>query len=861
MPSLTRAAALERAASIHVDSYEIDLDLTRGAERFDSVTTITFGATEPGLTTFLDVRPALLRSATLNGVPLDPASLRDGRLPLPNLAAHNEVVVDAEMAYTNNGQGLHRFVDPADGRTYVYAASFLDQAPSIFGCFDQPDLKAPVSVTVAVDPTWMVAGNGVAAETRPGQWVLATTPPLATYFVTVVAGPYHAVRDQHDGIPLALYARTSIAAALQAQAGEIFALTRACLDRYHELFGVRYPFGAYQQAFVPEFTMGAMENPGCVTFRDEYVFSSAVTDAEREQRALVIAHEMAHMWFGDLVTMRWWDDLWLNESFAEYLGHRVAVECTEFTNAWTTFAIGTKAWGYAADQRPSTHPVSADVVDTDEALLNFDGISYAKGAAVLRQLAAVIGDEAFLTGLRTYFGVHAYGNATLDDLLVALGDASGRDLHEWARLWLRTVGVSTLRLSATRTVTDEYAEVVLTQESPHAMRPHRLRIGSYRRDESGVTTRRDSVDVDIEPGNHGGTVITALAGRPATDLLLVNDDDLTYARVRLEPADLDRLAEVLPSVGDPLARALLWMVAWDVTRDAEWDALRFVDLCAAELPRESDVAVFGEVLGYARDVAVDRFVPPDLADAARRSLAHACRLAFDVAGDARDSGKQLAAVRGMITCAGPDDVTWLRRWLTDPVAFDERGPHAEPPGRPLDTELRWLIAGRLATLGTFDEADIDGELARDRTAITSQHAVRARASRPEPAVKAAVWERLIHDDTLSNRVLFANARGFWQPGQVSLTASYVDRYVAEMPAMAARRSAQVAERVARFAFPAYAIDAGSLALMTRMRDDESLVPALRRALIDETDELARSVAARDLAAKLQQARDDERTVT
>jgi aminopeptidase N len=849
VPSLTRAAAHERAASIRVDAYDVDLDLTRGDERFGSVTTIEFSATGPGLATFVDVRPHALRSVSLNGIPIDPMIWRDGRLPLTDLAVRNVLVVDAEMSYTNTGQGLHRFTDPADGRTYLYAANFLDQAPTMFACFDQPDLKAPYTLHVTADPAWIVAGNAVATPVAPGRWDLGPTPPLATYFVTLIAGPYHAVHDEHEGIPLAIYARASLAAALDQQAAELFAITRACFDRYHELFRVRYPFGPYQQAFVPEFTMGAMENPGCVTLRDDYVFTSAVTDADREQRALVIAHEMAHMWFGDLVTMSWWDDLWLNESFAEYLGHRVTAEVTEFTTAWTTFTLGTKAWGYAADQRPSTHPISADVGDTDEALLNFDGISYAKGAAVLRQLVALLGDEVFFAGLRAHFDAHAYGNASLADLLEVLGEASGRDLTEWAHVWLRTVGVSTLRLTTAYDETGTYADVRVTQESPHGLRPHRIRVGAYV-ESGGSTTRREVVDVDIDPHRENGSVdVDALRGRPVADLLLPNDEDLTYAKIRLAPADLRRLAVLLPTVRDSLARALLWGSAWDLTRDAERAADWFVDLCRIALPVEPDVAIFAEVVGYARDYAVARYLPSDTAAAARRTLTAAGRSAFDRADG--DPGRRLAAARAMITCAGPDDVDWLWDWL-DPTGITRPGDVA------LDAELRWLIVGQLATLGAVGDAAIDAEFERDRTAIAAEHAASAHAARPDEAAKAAAWATLIDDDNRSNRLLFAVARGFWQPGQGDLLAPYVDRYVADLPAMAAQRTAQVAERIATLAFPSYAVDAGSLAAMTRMRDDESLVPGLRRTLIDETDELARSVAARDLAASLRRARHDER---
>ena len=401
MPSLSRAEAVARRAAISVESYLVDLDLTGDGPHFRSRTEIHFTAV-PGAETFVELKPARLLAVRLDDRDLDIAGLDENRLPLTGLDGRHTLHVEAEMAYSRTGEGIHRFVDPADGETYLYAMSFLDEAQRIFAAFDQPDLKAPVTLSVTAPPEWTVAANApVAAEPAPGRWEFAPTPPLATYLVTLIAGPYHVRRDSHDGIPLALYCRRSLAAHLDADAEEIFTVTRQCFDRFHELFAERYPFGKYDQAFVPEFNAGAMENPGLVTFRDDLVFRSAVTESQRELRATTIAHEMAHMWFGDLVTMRWWDDLWLNESFAEYLGTRVTAEATRFDQAWTTFALRRKAWGYAADQRPSTHPVApAEVTDAAQALTNFDGISYAKGAAVLRQLVAWLGDEAFLAGLQ-----------------------------------------------------------------------------------------------------------------------------------------------------------------------------------------------------------------------------------------------------------------------------------------------------------------------------------------------------------------------------------------------------------------------------------------------------------------------------
>ncbi|MBN9618627.1 MAG: aminopeptidase N, partial [Actinobacteria bacterium] len=474
MSSLSRETARERAREITVTGYDVALDLTGDSARhFRSVTTIRFESAT-GATTFVDVAPHEIGTARLNGEPLDPAGLDRAtrRLPLRPGAGSNELVVDAVMTYSHDGEGLHRHVDPADGRTYLYAMSFLDAAPRWFACFDQPDLKAPVRLTVDCPPDWVVAGNGPARPLGPGRWEIVSAGPLATYFTTLVAGPYHALREVHDGIPLTLLARQSLAQHLDRDREELFAHTRQALDGLHELFGVRYPWGEYVQAFVPEFNAGAMENPGCVTLRDPLVFRSQVTDAERRDRAMVITHEAAHMWFGDLVTMRWWDDLWLNESFAEYLGYRVVGD-----RGWVSFGARRKSWGYAADRRPSTHPVAGNgAADAASALTEFDGISYAKGASVLRQLAAHLGDDLFLAGLRAYIVGHAGGNAELADLLAAWRAAGARD-----------PGYDTLHADGDQ----------LRRETPNgAGRPHAIAVTAYGADGTALATRPVAVTAD-----------------------------------------------------------------------------------------------------------------------------------------------------------------------------------------------------------------------------------------------------------------------------------------------------------------------------------------------------------------------------
>ncbi|MFI7026529.1 aminopeptidase N [Micromonospora sp. NPDC049900] len=829
MPSLSRAESTARGASISVVSYHVDLDLTGGDERFRSLVTIRFRAT--GRETFAEVKPATLLAVRLNDRDLDPAALDDNRLALTGLAEENTLTVEAEMAYTNTGEGLHRFVDPADGETYLYAMSFLDDVQRIFAAFDQPDLKAPVTLTVTAPEHWTVAANGaLAANPAPGRWEFVPTLPIATYFFTLIAGPWHVRRDSHDGIPLGVYCRRSLAEHLDADADEIFTITRQCLDRFHQLFTERYPFGKYDQAFVPEFNAGAMENPGLVTFRDDYVFRSAVTDSERELRATTIAHEMAHMWFGDLVTMRWWDDLWLNESFAEYLGTRVTAEATRFDQAWTTFALQRKAWGYAADQRPSTHPVAPErVADAAEGLLNFDGISYAKGASVLRQLVAWLGDEAFLAGLNDHFARHRFGNATLADLLDSLAAASGRDLTDWAQAWLRTAQVNTLRSEVRLDADGRYAEAAVVQTAPPShpvLRPHRIGVGRYAVD---GTAERQEIDLDPK-SDDGRTLLTGLVGEPAAAVLLPNDGDLTFAKIRLDPASADAVSLLLPELADPLARALLWGEALDAATDGERPVQAVVDLIGAALPTETEVIIAEDVLALSRSL-VDRYLDPAARRAALDRIADACRRLLD--GAAPGESLQLAAVRGLI--AVTTDADLLGGWLAG------RG---VPAGLAVDTELRWSVLARLVTLGAAGESEIAAEAAADPSAAGAERAAACRAALPDPAAKQAAWEIIVSNTELSNRLVEATAAGFWRPEQAELTAEYVTRYFDDMPAAARLRTPWVADGVAKLAFPRYAVARSTREAAAALLARDDLTPGLRRVVTDADDDLRRALDAR-----------------
>ncbi|MFF9325482.1 aminopeptidase N [Streptomyces sp. NPDC014776] len=829
MSVLTRDEAQTRAQLLDVHRYTIDLDLTTGDETFDSRTLIRFTA-RTDADTFVELKPAELRTVTLDGHPLDPESLDGNRLPLKNLTAgEHELRVHAAMRYSRTGEGMHRFTDPSDGETYVYTQLFMEDVQRVFAAFDQPDLKAVFDLTVTAPEGWTVLANGVTEQLADGRWKAASTPLISTYLVAVAAGPWHSVRTEHRGLPFGIHCRRSLAPHLDADAEEILDITRACFDRYHEKFAEPYPFDSYDQAFVPEFNAGAMENPGLVTFRDEFVYRSAVTDTERQTRAMVIAHEMAHMWFGDLVTLKWWDDIWLNESFAEYMGYQTTLEATRFTQPWVEFGVTRKAWGYDADQRPSTHPVAPDAVpDTASALLNFDGISYAKGASALRQLVTWLGEKDFLAGINTHFARHRFANATLADFIDSLASATDRDVHAWAEAWLRTTGVDTL----TPRISGSNGDRVLTVD--HAgSRPHRIAVGLYDQDltDEGRLMLRERVEIDVPL-----TEPQPLGKKPA--LLLLNDGDLTYAKVRFDAGSFDTVRAALSGLPDALTRAVVWNALRDAVRDGELPPTAYLDAARAHLPHERDLALVQGVLAFAHGQIADRYVHPGQRPAALATLADLCRDLIRRTEDGDHPGLRLIAVRHYIdTAAHPDTIA---AWLADGTV---------PGGPELDPELRWRVLTRLAVLGAVDEATIAAELDRDPSATGQEGAARCRAALPEADAKARAWEAMFAGDDLSNYLFTATAQGFWQPEQADLVRPYVERYYADAVAVAARRGPAMADAAGRWAFPVHAVDAHTLRLGEECLRDAGPIPALRRKLADQLDDLARALRVRGEAGE------------
>lgn len=837
MSVLTRDEAQLRAQFLDVHRYTIALDLTTGEDTFDSRTVIRFTARAAG-DTFVDVKPAALRSVTLDGRTLDPAGLDGNRLALTGLdAGEHELRIEADMRYSRTGEGMHRFTDPTDGETYVYTQLFMEDVQRVFAAFDQPDLKAVFELTVTAPEEWTVLGNGIAepASETGGQersgartWSIAATPLISTYLVAVAAGPWHSVRTEHAGLPFGLHCRRSLAPHLDADADEILDITRACYDRYHEKFKEPYPFDSYDQAFVPEFNAGAMENPGLVTFRDEFIYRSAVTDTERQTRAMVIAHEMAHMWFGDLVTLTWWDDIWLNESFAEYMGYQTLTEATRFTDTWVDFAIGRKPWGYEADQRPSTHPVAPDpaaVPDTASALLNFDGISYAKGASALRQLVAWLGEKDFLAGINIHFARHKFANATLAHFIDSLAQATDRDVHAWAAQWLRTTGVDTL----TPVIGGSETGWTLDVERDGS-RPHRIAVGTYDADaaEPDRLVARGLIELDLpltgEPPVRPGR-------RPA--LVLLNDGDLSYAKVRLDAASWKTALRALSGLPDPLTRAVIWNAARDMVRDGELAPAAYLDAARAHLPYETDLALVQGVLAFAAGQITDRYLAPADRPAGLAALTAICRDLMRRTEDGNHPGLRLTAVRHRIDAAGQPDT--LQDWL---------GSGSVPGGPELDPELRWRILTRLAVLGAIDNATIDAELDRDPSATGQEGAAHCRAALPDPAAKADAWARLFGSDDLSNYLFTATAKGFWQPEQAELVEEYIARFYPDATALADRRGPAIAEAAGRYAFPVHAIDEESLRLGQNHLAGTPMIPALHRRLTDQLDDLRRALKVR-----------------
>jgi aminopeptidase N len=841
---ITRAECTERARLLRVHGYDVELDLTGGPETFRSTSVIRFACAEPGASSYADLLATTVHEIILNGAPVDPASAyANGRIALTGLAEQNTLRVTAECAYGTDGAGLVRSADSADGRIYTFTQFAAAHARQVFANFEQPDLKATFAFHVTVQRQWIVVSNQPAAEPVPAAggdaavWHFEPTPRISTYLTAIAAGEYHLVRESHttpDGqvIPLALACRQSMLAYLEA--GEVFGIARQGLNYFTGLFGTGYPFAKYDQVFVPD-NAGAMENVGCVIVTESLLFRSKVTDSKREQRATVILHEMAHQWFGDLVTMRWWQDLWLNESFAELLGIQATEEATRFTTAWTTFCGGLKAGAYLQDRLSSTHPIAGDVATLSEAESNFDSISYAKGAAVLRQLAAYTGRDNFFAGLRAYFAEHGWGNATLADLLAALGASSCRDLADWSKAWLETAGPNTLRPDFTLDADGNFSSFAVLQEAPvehPTLRPHHISIGLYDRDADGALVRTHRAETDLAGPR---TDVPGLAGQPQPDLVLLNDDDLDYAIVRFDERSLATLTESIGNFEDDLARAVCWSAVTDMASQAELSVPAFVQMATAGMGRERSVPVLESVHSTAslllQQTAHPAYVPEGKAALAGEGIA-----LLRAAEPGSDLQLAWARLLGW-TATAPDQLDFIAGLLHG---------SAKVTGLAVDTELRWRLLRRLAATGRAGDTEIDAELASDATDAGRRAALGCRAAIPDAEHKAAAWRLVAESTELGLEDSREVARSFNMAEHAHLLAPYSEAYFAQLPAIWAARTGWMRLWLGGMLFPYPTASPELLRRIGAFLASPGIDPALARVVIEGRDTAEKALRSRAL---------------
>ena len=801
--NLSRNEAKDRAEHLYVNSYAVTLDVTKGEETFYSKSEVSFTCNKPGYSTFIDAVGRSVISATLNGAAVDVSKFDGESIFLTNLAADNTLVIEMEAEYSKSGEGLQRSVDPADGEIYLYSQGETAHIRNMFACFDQPSLKATFTLTVTTPGHWQaVSNNPVESKTTKGElveWKFTTTPRIATYLDALIAGPYSSVHDVYKGakeIPLGIYCRKSMMQYLDPE--DIFLITKQGFEYFEKVFGLAYPFEKYDQIAVVDFNFGAMENAGAVTFREDVlVFRSHMPEKAYLSRANTILHEMAHMWFGDMVTMFWWDDLWLNESFAEWSSYLALSESTRFKGAWTEFNSARKNWAYRQDQLSSTHPIIADMVDMEAVNANFDGITYAKGASVLHQLVAHVGRPQFIAGLQKYFAKHAWGNTTLNDLLVELEASSGRKLDTWVHTWLQTAGVNTLRPQL-EIDGDTYTSVVISQEVPlvpagsKELRPHRLAVGLY--DISGDSLNlRKSVELDVVGAS---TVVTELAGEKVADLLLINDRDLSYAKLRFDDRSIATLKKYLGRLNDPLARALSWAAIWDMHRDAQISSADFIEIALSGLAGENDDAIVNIVIGQL-GTSVEGYASDANRDKYRERLAAGFWNLMQSSAPASDL--QLLYSRAFAANAHtPEQIKNVRGIL-----------NGEIKGLKVDTDRRWDFLIALTERGATTQAELDAELATDNTTSGNLLFETAKAATPNAEAKAYAFNTVMHQDAQTS-VRSALVAGFQRPIQRHLLTPFVDLYFENLLSEWESKSYEGAAKFVTGMYPSWIISQSTL---------------------------------------------------
>ena len=839
--NLLRTEAQDRAQALNVESYLVKLDVTVGDKEFATETTIKFSSNEAGKSTFLDAMTSSVSMIELNGEQLDPSTHSDGtRIMLPSLLAENTLVIHSRGLYSNSGEGLHRFVDPVDNEVYLYTQFEVPDARRMFPVFEQPDLKATFEFQVTGPAKWQMVSN----QTTPtpeingdtATWKFAPTPRISSYITAIIAGPYAVWRDElvsSDGrvIPLGVFCRSSLSEHMDPE--YIFEKTKQGFAYFENLFDFPYPFEKYDQLFVPDFNAGAMENAGAVTFTETYVFRSAVTDATKERRVVTILHELAHMWFGDLVTMKWWNDLWLNESFAEYASTLATAEATEWTEAWTTFASLEKNWAYRQDQLPSTHPIVATINDLDDVQVNFDGITYAKGASVLKQMVAWVGQEPFMRGVASYFKKHQWQNTQLKDLLVELEAESGRDLSNWSKLWLETAGVNTLKPLITKDENGVITSFAIAQtaiEEHPTIRPHRLAIGFFQLNQ-GKLQKISSLEVDIDGPL---TQINELVGKSMPDLVLLNDEDLAYAKIRLDENSREIALSNLSGIEDSLARTLVWTAAWDATRDGETPARQFIDLVLNHIGPETESTT---ILTLLRQLVTTGtlYVAPEHREATLSKIADGLIALSEQAAPGSDSQLQFTKFVPQFARTA-EQLNWMQEILSGSNVIE---------GLKVDADLRWELLVGLCVGGVATETHIAAELKRDNTAGGQKFAAAARAALASKADKASAWHALVETQDYSNTLVSSASMAFGRVNDLVLLEPYLEKYMNSALTIWNSRSYQIASYLLNNLYPIQ-LASTQLAEATKAliaKPEIEAIPALRRILVESLAGLERGLKA------------------
>jgi len=796
--NISRSEAQERSRHISVESYDVFLDVSQDADTFIAKSTVTFSCNLPGYDTFIDAVAVRIITATLNGQAIDTSSFDGESVFLKNLAKDNVLVIESEVAYSKTGEGLQKSVDPADQEIYLYSQGETAHIRKMYSCFDQPNLKAIFNLSVLTPKHWQALSNSPVAEEKiEGEFKrtkFLPTPPISTYITAFVAGPYHHVHDEYVGekvVPLGIYCRKSLAD--DVDPAEIFQHTKEGFAYFEKTFGLAYPFEKYDQVAVVDFNWGAMENSGVVTFREEIlVFRSRVTDRNRQARAHVILHEMAHMWFGNMVTMGWWDDLWLNESFAEWTSYLALVEGTRFKQGWASFISEGKSWAYTQDQLVTTHPIAVDMPDIESVNANFDGISYAKGSSVMHQLCAYVGRDNFIEGLQKYFKKYAWKNTQLSDLLAELQSTSGRDLDVWSKTWLRTAGINTLH-PVLEIEDGVYKKVSIKQDVPAVpagskeIRSHYTSIGLFDL-QGGKLVLRKSVEFDITGVN---TEVIELAGEPLADLLLINDRDYAYSKIRFDERSLSTLQTNLGKITDHVARVICWVAIWDMWRDGEITTTNFSKMVLEGLKSEELITI---VSGLGNDVisAVEHNSNPKIRAALREEIATGLLAIVQGAKPESDIQLQLARIFAALART-PEHIAFIQTMLDGGLA-----------GLKVDRDLRWYFVNILVDRDAFTQRELDSVLAEDKTLTGETSYAQAVASFPNKQAKAAAWKSLM-DDELSSYKRLALHRGFMRIGQDELLKDYVNPYFDSLLDMWNSSSYEVSSSNVEMLYPRYII--------------------------------------------------------